>query len=232
MPGALAALYEECWNGVEFPTRCAVTTARTGDRVELDDVVEIVSRGGGREGLAVRLKNEHPARREHCEQHDFRLVDVLTEAMAFAWVVETGLGSPDFCLDAGRPDIEISGSTWVEVKSIHLSDAEWGVIRQGRSDGDGIPDRTGPMSQEPHPTLLKKINDAWLDGLCKFSRLEPPPPRRPIVWIQIRAFDWPLSEYAAWSRIIEWGGRATESGDAGLVLIAGWDWRTPKYASF
>lgn len=228
---ALVGLFDDCWPNATFPEPCSVSLARENNQCALTDVIELVTAYAGRRDLKARLRAEHPAKRNHHEQHDLRLWDALTEATAFAWVSVSGMGKPSFCMKPGFPDLEVPAKAWVEVKSIHLSDAERGTIERGLASGGGILVRAGGMSRTTPSELLRKFDEAFSDAVTKFERVDPDRRRRRIVWMRVGGFDWPLFPNAAWEQILRWAAAISTQHLEELVLVDAWDWRNPKHSA-
>ena len=62
----------------------------------LSEALEVVERHHQLEALETKLKREHPLDKPHQREYDDRVLDVLTEACAFAWADLRKLGSPKF----------------------------------------------------------------------------------------------------------------------------------------
>ncbi len=97
--------------------------ARPSFLPELNEALSIVARFGQRQGFLLRVAEAHPSREPHNDQWDARVRDCLREATAFAWAAEVAkLGTRRFS-DPPGPDIHVASSnTWVEVKTVNLSD--------------------------------------------------------------------------------------------------------------
>lgn len=137
MPSSLALLLTEL-----FPTLstrplvepdCWVTKAVRLDPPELQtlsDAIDMVERHDELSTLKQRILQEHPTRVQHQENDDFRLLDCLTETIAFTWAASWVRGSPSFTTSLrGTPDIYIDtgfpeSNTWIEAKAIHASEGD------------------------------------------------------------------------------------------------------------
>ncbi len=126
MPSAVASLLAECFLSVvegDLPEECWILRAYRRDPemlAPLSSAIEIVTRCGKRSSLVNKLRAAHPLDRPHDAQHDDRILDVLTEACAFAWAADIRkLGDPRFCFDEGAPDIWVDSGWWIEAKTKH-----------------------------------------------------------------------------------------------------------------
>jgi hypothetical protein len=91
----------------------------------LSSAIEIVTSYDERDSLKKKLCEAHPLDRRHDRQHDDRLLDVLTEACAFAWAAQVArLGRPHFCFQPGAPDLQLDPEGWVEAKAVHPSEED------------------------------------------------------------------------------------------------------------
>ena len=99
--------------------------------VGLSAALDVVEQRGQLAALERRVRQEHRKCRalksqtdflEYVEE-DFRLLDCLTEACAFAWTDKRGLGAPRFDHRRGMPDIHLPPDLWVEAKAVHQSEA-------------------------------------------------------------------------------------------------------------
>src|SRR5690606_38320153 len=108
---------------------CWISLAVREHQDDSGAVIEIITAANGRDDLIRRLRAEHPLGARHLEEHDDRLLDVFTEAEAFAWAAATArLGSPRFVFAEGAPDLATEQDWWVEAKSVRESDVERGEL--------------------------------------------------------------------------------------------------------
>src|SRR5690606_27802814 len=116
--------------------------------------------------LLERLRAEHPTDRNHLAAHDERLLDVFTEAEAYAWAAETAaLDSPHWIFDQGCPDLR-AGETWVEANAVKESLEEreeqrklmpylerYGIVSRGARS-------LGPLPEQ----VIKKMEEKLADS--------------------------------------------------------------------
>ncbi len=129
--------------------------------------LDIVVASTSAEVLKTKIRREHPAMREHKEQHDIRVLDCFTEAIGFAWA-QKHYGSAELRDNQGEPDVFVSPATWVEVKTIHHSDADRAQIKWMRKTGEAV--MVQAEAFQPRP-LLMKFESALADATKKFQRV-------------------------------------------------------------
>ena len=220
-----AAASNECW----------IIKAIRNERPELDvfsEALEVVCLDGEVKSLQPKLKREHPSDREHDRQHDDRVLDCLTEACAFAWVVWRGLGTPAFCDEEVTPDILLPDGRWIEVKAIHRSledDERMRRMLAGEVD-------SGTVS-EPAPGLYGKFRSSLKDAVKKCERQGKNENTEPnVVFFNLAALDVPqmlltdhvLDSIAEWAEEAEKALRENKTlGDVKLVMCHSYNWKAP-----
>ena len=220
-----ATASDECW----------IVKAIRNEHPELNvlsEALETVCGDGEAKSLQTKLKREHPLDRDHDPQHDARVRDCLTEACAFAWVVQHGLGTPAFCDEEGTPDILLHDGRWIEVKAIHRSLEDEERMRRmlaGEVDSGTV--------REPAPGLYGKFCSSLTDAVTKFERQgQNATSRHNVVFFNLTTLDVPqmlLTDHVLDS-LTEWAGEAEKAirdnktlGDVKLVMCHSYNWKAP-----
>lgn len=206
---------------------CWVRQAIEGGQDDLREALELVRSSGGLDSLSDRVRVEHPIDRAHRREYDDRLLDILiTETEAFAWAA-TNLGSPVFVQVAGSPDLYVADTaTWVEAKSVHLSDAEKlerraldrtlqqeGIAVRGIRELGPIPDAVFRKMAEQTDDALKKLERQAGGQLVVYFKVE---------------LDFGTTIRDAPTQLTEWAQEKANRARIRIVLSRGRrDWRSP-----
>jgi hypothetical protein len=134
----------------------------------IDDALAIVAQSGELEALCARARKSHA---KHSDQTDARFVDVLTEAVAFAWAAGRIRGTPRFTDDISKPDILSDGGIGCEAKSIHPP-----------QDRRAESSYAGPMLATPSDGLLRKLRS---DGAKAASQLSAADCREGLLFVNV-----------------------------------------------
>jgi len=198
------------------------------DRGNLSDAIEAVTRGSGRDSLMNRIRNQHPRSGAHLDQHDDRVRDALSEAVAFAWASEgANLGQPRFIGQEGAPDLQ-AGEWWIEAKSV------WESVEERRQQNRGLDlmDRgnfplriayRGP----PGAGLIQKFDQKLKDALKKWHRQSRT--GKLAVFFALNDLDFDVSPRQARRAITAWASRAESRSGARIVVCDYDNWRQPLY---
>lgn len=172
--------------------------------------------------IAARLRDEHPTRRKHHDQHDERLISCLTEACAFAWADLRLPAAPEFDFAEGHPDVQVGPSTWVEAKSVNRSQADRALTRQLLKSGavvsGHVPDigaQVVDKFQYHYADALKKFARVGAQGAYVFFNLE----------LDMLSLPWKDEQIAL---VVEWAERMVEANPTiGIVSAHQYDWQHP-----
>ena len=127
----------------------------------LSKAIEIVTLHGERISLAKKLCAAHPVDRPHNAQYDDRLLDVLTEACAFAWVAQVAkLGRPHFCFQSAAPDLQIDPEGWVEAKAVHPSEEDQRRSKRMLEERQVVSGQVTPAGQGLYEKIRVDFNKA------------------------------------------------------------------------
>lgn len=211
-------LCEDCW----------VSKAIGEEQDAFGDALSVVTALGGESALIDRLRAEHPTDRCHRREYDDRLMEVFTEAEAFAWAAEVGrLGRPEFVTSEGAPDLR-AGSWWIEAKTINESDVERAArdALQPALDSVGIVMR-GPVElAAPHPGLLRKFEYQLDDGVKKWQRQGTGGLAVFYEWVSV---DFGTSDRQAEAEVRDWARSAERCRDVCVVVSFNYGWNAPLY---
>ena len=204
---------------------CWVSKALNSERPELNNLsaaIEIVERYDQLEALTEKLKREHPLDKPHQRQYDHRVLDVLTEACAFAWADLRKLGSPKFSDAEGTPDVYLDTGYWVEAKAIHSSkeDAE---LTQRMIKGYVA----GGAVTQPAPGLFNKLGSALGDATGKFNRQRGD---NNVVFLNVTIVDLPQIpiKNQVLGQIKDWAdGKELTDPSVSIVLCHSYNWQEP-----
>lgn len=159
--------------------------------------------------------------RAHHPQHDDRLIDVFTEAEAFAWAADVAcLGAPQFCFDEGMPDLVVPGVARVEAKTIHYGDTEKAArnVMLQAAESEGFAVRAASDMRPLHETALKKLADGIANAAVKFARTTGADEH--IVYVEVEGFDLGTQHRGTWE-MESYGLRCAQAAHVGLVLVQG-----------
>lgn len=206
---------------------CWIRDAVQYEQDDFRDVIEVVTEHSSRDDFIRRLREEHPLDRPHVDGHDDSLLNVFTEAEAFAWAAEVArLGTPSFVFRPGAPDLHIAPDTWIEAKTIHGSQQDRDEMdRLIAGSASGITMR-GPVTlTTPHSGLLNKFDGALADSVKKLGRQKG---GRLFVFFDLTTVDFGTSNRRALAQVREWAGEAERQLEAVRIAVAyNYKWRTP-----
>ena len=194
---------------------------------DFPDVIQVVTRHGQRRSLLDRLRDEHPTTKLHHQQHDDRLLDVFTEAEAFAWAVEVEkLGSASWVMKQGAPDIRTDSGLWIEAKTIHRSAQEEEWRRRAIAAEPGLILRGATEPASPHPGMIKKFQSGLDDAIKKWERQDT---GQLVVFFDWLGIDFGTSRREAPQQVNLWARTAEEGRSVRVVICRSYQWRAPVY---
>lgn len=206
---------------------CVLSRHYYDDRPEMaliSTAIDVAITQDQRGTLIDKLKREHPGDREHLEQYDERVFDVLTEACALAWATgHPQLGTPLFSTAEGTPDIRCKADWWIEAKAIGSSEENKQRIRWLLDTG-GVD--TGVVA---HPTsgLLDKFVSAFEDAQRKVERQNG---GRLIVFFNLTSLDLPqlpIEQEVLRQVIAKVAALGAKQPDTETVLCYRYNWPNP-----
>lgn len=229
----LTGLLAEAFGALEaLPRECRVRLAIEDALDNFAAVIQSVTEAGQRQSLIQRLRAVHPAGRAHQREDDEQIDDVFTEAKAFAWTREVaGLGSPQFVLVEGCPDLRVRSETWIEAKRLRNSDVENAEVLdlEPRLRRDGFVVRSartlGPLPRE----VIKKLDEKLDDSIRKWERQDRSGQLVTFFSVNI---DFGVSFRDAPARLRAWGQRsALQTGSRVVICYMSNDWLDPFFDS-
>ncbi len=158
-------LEPDCWVA-------RVLKADPPELARLSSAIDVVGLRGQLPILRRRIANEHPTRRAHRAADDLRLLDCLTEALAFAWAESSLTGSPSLTANVpGAPDVYVDTgardtSSWIEAKAIHASERDRQLTRWMRKTGEVVLGTVEPAGRG----LWNKFVSDFYDAKRKFDK--------------------------------------------------------------
>jgi len=212
----------------ELGQECEVRRAIQLDPGNFSDAIKAVTRGSGRDSLMSRIRSEHPTSAAHLDQHDDRLRDALSEAVAFAWASEVAkLGQPRFIGEEGAPDLQ-AGEWWIEAKNV------WESVEERRQQNRGLDlfDRGDFLLRVAHrgppgAGLIQKFDQKLKDALQKWHRQSRT--GKLAVFFALNDLDFDVSPRQARRAITAWASRAESRSGARIVVCDYDNWQQPLY---